>query len=119
MANGMTIKVYVSQETGIKTNVVTGARGPIGEKGDKGDTGLGFKIAKTYSSIAALEADTTPTGILAGEFAIITIAPVDGVQNPDNGRLYLWNGTIYIYTVNISVQGIYLNEIDGGNFPTT
>lgn len=117
MANGMTIKVYVSQETGIKTNVVTGARGPKGEKGDKGDTGLAFKIAKTYSSVAALQADTAPTGILAGEFAIITIAAVNGVEDPDNGKLYLWNGTIYTYTVDMSVQGIFPNEIDGGEFP--
>jgi hypothetical protein len=89
MANGMTIKVYVSQETGIRTNVVTGARGPKGEKGDKGDTGLAFKIAKTYNSLSALQADIAPTGILPGEFAIITIPPVNGVENPDNGKLYL------------------------------
>jgi hypothetical protein len=82
MANGMTIKVYVSQETGIKTNVVTGARGPKGEKGDKGD---GFKISIIYGSVSELLADTNPTGIEVGEFAIVaTQDPTD----EENGRLY-------------------------------
>ena len=64
----------------------TGSRGVIGYTGSKGDSGLGFTIAKTHASVAALTADTTPTGIVAGQFALIETGDV---ENPENSRLYL------------------------------
>jgi len=98
MANDIKVKIYISPEQTIKTNVITGGRGPIGPTGPTGalgptgplgptgETGLGFKIAKTYPTVASLLADTNPTGILVGEFAaIITVDP----ENVDNGKLYL------------------------------
>ena len=70
----------------------------------KGDSGLGFTIAKIYSSVAALTADTTPTGIVAGQFALIETG---NVENPENSRLYLWNGSAYTYVSDLSgAQGI-------------
>jgi hypothetical protein len=86
------------------TTGFTGSQGNLGYTGSKGDTGQGFKIAKSYLSVAALTADTSPTGILAGEFAIIETGDVD---NPENSRLYLWNGSVYSYTSDLSgAQGI-------------
>ena len=122
MSDNIKVKIYISPEQTIRASVVTGPRGPKGEKGDKGDkgdTGLAFKIAKTYNSVDALLADTSPTGILTGEFALIIIEPVDGIENPDNGKLYLWDGLTYQYTVDMSVQGIQgppVTEVDGGEF---
>ena len=82
----------------------TGSRGVIGYTGSKGDSGLGFTIAKTYASVAALTADTTPTGIVAGQFALIETG---NVENPENSRLYLWNGSAYSYVSDLSgAQGI-------------
>jgi len=82
-----------------------GLSGPIGSTGATGPSGLGFLIAKTYSSVANLQADTSPTGIIAGQFAIID----NGNYNSDseNSRLYLWNGTSYQYVTDLSgAQGI-------------
>ena len=82
----------------------TGSQGVIGYTGSKGDSGLGFTIAKTYASVAALTADTTPTGIVAGQFALIETG---NVENPENSRLYLWNGSAYSYVSDLSgAQGI-------------
>jgi uncharacterized delta-60 repeat protein len=81
-----------------------GYTGSIGFTGSKGDTGLGFNIAKSYISVAALVADTTPTGIVAGQFAIIETG---NVEDTENSRLYLWNGSAYSYVTDLSgAQGI-------------
>jgi collagen type VII alpha len=64
-----------------------------------GDTGLGFAIAKTYVSTATLFADTSPTDIVAGQFAIIDTGNAD---DEDNAKLYLWNGTTYNYSTDLS-----------------
>jgi hypothetical protein len=82
----------------------TGSRGDIGYTGSKGDTGMGFIIAKIYESVAELEADTEPTGIIAGQFAIIETGDVEDLEN---SQLYLWDGTQYIYITDLSgAQGI-------------
>jgi hypothetical protein len=70
-----------------------------GYTGSQGDTGLGFRIAKSYVSVAALTADTAPTGIVAGEFAIIETG---SVEDADNSQLYLWTGTAYTYVTDLS-----------------
>ena len=54
--------------------------------------------------MVALEADTEPEGIIPGEFAIVE---TDDVEDPDNSRLYLWDGTEYQYITDLSgSQGI-------------
>jgi hypothetical protein len=77
----------------------TGYTGSVGFTGSQGNTGLGFRIAKSYVSVAALTADTSPTGIVAGEFALIETG---SVQDADNSRLYLWNGSAYSYVNDLS-----------------
>ena len=77
---------------------------PLGATGPTGPGGLGFTIAKTYSSVAALTADTSPTGIQPGQFALIDTGDT---QNAENSRLYVWTGTTYTYTSDLSgAQGI-------------
>jgi len=81
-----------------------GIQGDTGAQGIQGETGLGFNIAKVYATVAALQADTSPTGIVSGEFAIIETANPD---DPDNSRLYLWDGSVYSYTSDLSgAQGV-------------
>lgn len=82
---------------------IQGNDGSQGIQGITGFTGLGFKIAKTYTAVSLLLADTTPTGIVSGEFAIVTTTDP---ENSDNGRLYLWNGVSYEYKVDMSLQPI-------------
>jgi hypothetical protein len=88
-----------------------GFRGYQGYQGYQGETGLGFTIAKIYNSEAELLADTSPTGIFGGQFALISITDI---TNPDDGKLYLWNGLSYQYITNISgipgVQGPQGNQ---------
>jgi hypothetical protein len=82
----------------------TGYTGSFGAQGYQGESGLGFTIAKTYASVAALTADTAPTGIIAGQFAIINTSDV---ENSEDSRLYLWNGSTYTYVSDLSgAQGI-------------
>jgi hypothetical protein len=76
-----------------------GTQGIQGTTGTTGATGLGFTIAKTYTSVANLTADTAPTSIVAGQFALIDTGSVEDV---DTGKLYLWNGSAYSYVSDIS-----------------
>ena len=78
---------------------VTGPTGVQGNVGPTGTTGLGFTIAKIYASVAALTADTTPTGIIAGQFAVIDTG---NSNNLEDAKLYLWNGSVYTYTTDLS-----------------
>ncbi len=86
------------------TGAASTVAGPTGPLGPTGATGLGFRIAIIYSSVVALEADTEPEGIIPGEFAIVE---TDDVEDPDNSRLYLWDGFEYQYITDLSgSQGI-------------
>ncbi len=82
----------------------TGATGLTGSTGATGPSGLGFTIAKIYANVASILADLTPTGIVAGQFAIIDNGNYD---DPENSRLYLWTGNSWTYTSDLSgAQGI-------------
>ena len=81
------------------TTGATGPQGPQGPTGSTGATGLGFNIAKIYSSVAALTADTSGTGIVAGEFGLVETG---NVEDADNGKLYLWNGSAYTFVTDLS-----------------
>lgn len=86
------------------TTGYAGSSGSNGYTGSRGDTGLGFSIAKSYTSVALLTADTNPTGIVTGQFAIIETGDTN---NAENSRLYLWNGSSYSYVSDLSgAQGI-------------
>jgi hypothetical protein len=86
---------------------IQGAQGTQGAQGIQGTTGLAFTIAKTYLSVAALVADTAPTGIISGQFALINTT---NVEDADNSKLYIWNGSSYIFVDDLSgsagIQGI-------------
>ncbi|KON41158.1 hypothetical protein ADS73_00830 [Lactiplantibacillus plantarum] len=70
-----------------------------GLKGNKGDPGKGFRIVKTFPSIAQMNGD----GFSDGDFTMIA----SDVNDPDNGKLYVWNGTSFAYIADLSgSQGI-------------
>lgn len=74
----------------------------VGDKGDKGDTGnpgKDFKIVKTFPSIAEMNG----SGFSDGDFTMIA----SDVNDPDDGKLYVWNGTSFTYVADLSgSQGI-------------
>ena len=73
--------------------------GPTGLKGEKGNPGKDFKIVKTFPSIAAMNGD----GFSDGDFTMIA----SDVNDPDDGKLYVWNGTGFTYIADLSgSQGI-------------
>ena len=93
---------------------IQGERGLTGDKGDRGDVGpVGaqgpqgpqgiqgkpFTVSKIYSSIASLNADTNPSGILAGEFAVISTG---SINDEDNAKLFLWTGSGWTYVTDLS-----------------
>ena len=73
--------------------------GAKGDKGDKGDPGKDFKIVKTFPSIAEMNG----SGFSDGDFTMIA----SDVNDPDDGKLYVWNGTSFTYIADLSgSQGI-------------
>jgi len=82
---------------------IQGDTGPIGPTGPQGETGVGFVIGKTYTSLADLQADTAPD-IIPGQFAIIDTGNVADV---DTAKVYLWDGALYTFVTDLSgAQGI-------------
>jgi len=73
-----------------------GAQGPMGSQGIQGKS---FSISKIYSSVAELSADLNPSGISAGEFAVISTGNANDV---DNAKLYLWTGSAWNYVTDLS-----------------
>lgn len=70
----------------------------------KGDTGTGFSISKTYSSVAAMNAGYATDGVPIGGFVLIN---TDDVDDPDNAKLYVKGETQYDYLTDLSgAQGI-------------
>lgn len=56
----------------------------IGPRGEKGETGDGFEIYKTYTSVAAMNADAA--NVPDGKFVIIETG---NTNDPDNSKLYV------------------------------
>ena len=78
-----------------------GIPGQQGPQGPKGDAGEPFKITKTYPNVSSMNSDAT--NIKEGAFVVIA----SNVSDPDNGKLYVKNGTAFTYIVDLSgVQGI-------------
>lgn len=84
---------------------IQGPQGVAGAQGPQGAAGQGFTIKKTYASVAALVADTAPTGIGHGEFAIVNTG---NVNDEDNAKVYLWTaGDTWMFIADMSgAQGI-------------
>lgn len=82
--------------------------GVKGDKGDKGDAGKDFRIVKTFASII----DMNGTGFSDGDFTMIA----SDVNDPDDGKLYVWNGTSFTYIADLSgSQGIKGDTGDKGD----
>ena len=67
-----------------------------GEKGDKGDTGKAFYIAKTYSSVAEMQADFNNNTVKTGEYVIISST------DEDNGKLFEKKASGFEFIVKMS-----------------
>lgn len=84
---------------GSQTDWLASLVGETGLKGDTGAAGKDFKIVKTFPSIAAMNGD----GFSDGDFTMIA----SDVNDPDDGKLYVWNGTGFAYIADLSgSQGI-------------
>ena len=90
------------------------AQGPKGDKGDNGDTGpqgpqgpigpagKNFNIKKTFESVSAMEA-SKGAGFIDGDFTMIA----SNASDPDNSKLYVWDGSKFVYISDLSgAQGI-------------
>lgn len=70
----------------------------------KGAAGTGFSIAKTYASVAAMNAGYATDGLPVGAFVLIDTGNVD---DADNAKLYVKGETAYSYLTDLSgAQGI-------------
>lgn len=84
---------------GSQTEWLASLVGAKGDKGEKGNPGKDFRIVKTFPSIAAMNGD----GFSDGDFTMIA----SDVNDPDDGKLYVWNGTSFTYVADLSgSQGI-------------
>ena len=99
-------KIYMAKDTHqcYMYNYTTGeweiwGRGPVGPTGP---TGLGFSIYKTYTSIAAMNADAA--NVPVGKF--VTIA--SNTEDPDNSKLFVKNseGSFTFETDMSGAQGL-------------
>ena len=82
---------------GIQGN--TGATGP---QGRIGPAGKNFNIRKTFESVSAMEA-SKGAGFTDGDFTMIA----SNVSDPDNSKLYVWDGSKFVYISDLSgAQGI-------------
>ena len=84
----------------------TGERGPQGVQGPQGAKGDPFTIAKTYQSVAAMNAGFATDNVKEGQFVMIDTG---NVNDADNAKLYVKGKTAYSYITDLSgatgVQG--------------
>ena len=73
---------------------VQGVQGKQGIQGIQGGAGKDFSISKTFSSVASMSGD----GLNEGDFVIISST----IEDPDNAKLYLWNGTGFTFVTDMS-----------------
>lgn len=93
---------------GSQTEWLASLVGAKGDTGEKGNPGKDFKIVKTFPSIAAMNG----TGFSDGDFTMIA----SDVNDPDDGKLYVWNGTSFTYVADLSgSQGIKGDTGDKGD----
>lgn len=83
-----------------------GERGPQGIQGIQGAKGDPFTIAKTYQSVAAMNAGFAIDNVKEGQFVMIDTG---NVNDADNAKLYVKGETAYSYITDLSgatgVQG--------------
>ena len=80
---------------------IQGETGPQGPQGIQGPAGESFSIYKTYSSIAAMEADAA--NVPEGKFVIIAST----IEDEDNAKLYVKGNANFTFLTDMSgAQGI-------------
>ena len=83
-----------------------------GEKGEKGDKGDAFTVAKTYPTVAAMEADFGNADVPDGSFVAIT----SSVEDPDNAALYIKGTERFVFVTDLSgATGIKGDKGDTGD----
>ncbi|OUO78671.1 hypothetical protein B5F53_09655 [Blautia sp. An249] len=70
-----------------------------GEQGPKGEKGDPFAIAKTFTSIAEMNAGFSADGVKEGQFVLIDTG---SVEDEDNAKLYVKGSTSYTYITDLS-----------------
>lgn len=76
---------------------IQGERGEQGEQGQQGIQGVAgkdFSIAETFPSVASMSGGS----LTKGDFVMISST----VEDPDNAKLYLWNGTEFTFITDMS-----------------
>lgn len=79
--------------------VKNGEQGATGKEGPKGERGEPFAIAKTYSSVSAMNAGYATDGVAIGSFVVIDTG---NVEDEENARLYLKGESRYVYLTDLS-----------------
>ena len=80
---------------------IQGLQGIQGIQGEQGPAGKDFSIAKTYSSIAAMEADAA--NVEEGSFVLIA----SDTEDEDNAKLYVKGASAFTYLSDLSgAQGM-------------
>ena len=69
------------------------------QNGSKGSTGEGFKITKTYKSIAEMNASYYTDGVPLNSFVLIETG---NVEDADNAKLFIKGAQEYIYLTDLS-----------------
>ena len=77
----------------------TGERGPQGIQGPQGAKGDPFTIAKTYKSVAVMNAGFATDTVKEGQFVMIDTG---NVNDADNAKLYVKGKTAYTYITDLS-----------------
>lgn len=97
LTNGKTIDCGVAKGA-------DGQQGPKGDQGIQGPKGEPFSIAKTYSSVAEMEANFAIDEVPTGGFVLIDTA---NVNDQDNAKLFYKGYYAYVYLTDLSgAQGI-------------
>ena len=79
-----------------------GLQGEVGPRGFQGPAGKNFQIKQTFESIEAMNA-SKGAGFEDGDFALIS----SNIEDPDNSKLYVWNGSQFDFLTDMSgAQGI-------------
>ena len=85
-------------------NVKNGSRGSQGIQGIQGETGKGFSISKTYSSVEEMREGFDIDGVPLNGFVLINTGDVD---DEDNAKLFVKSENGYSYLTDLSgAQGI-------------
>lgn len=81
-----------------------GAKGEQGIQGPKGEKGDPFAVAKTYPSVAAMNAGFASDGVKEGGFVVIN---TENVEDEDNAKLYVKGKSAYTFLTDLSgAQGM-------------